>query len=207
MTDPSPRAGFTVGSLAEVERSLLPLLAPRTLHVPDSRGLSHLFSSSTLPHVPDFLPRRVRSILSLVIYPSSLGVLIPIYRSFCYLSFCVFFFYNAQGQWPRRGYLRKPLRRREQFFALKTTLNSSLFMYFTKCICFMNVYRKNGVITEIIDSDNIKSKKLGISSIRIVSSKLDDMIVSIMSNTSCNKSRTRTLISKNCTNYIFMQSV
>lgn len=26
MTDPSPRAGFTVGSLAEVERSLLPLL-------------------------------------------------------------------------------------------------------------------------------------------------------------------------------------
>lgn len=149
MTDPSPRAGFTVGSLAEVERSLLPLLPPRT-PCPDSRGLSHLFSSSTLPHVPsaDFLPRRVRSILSLVIYPSSLGVLIPIYRSFCYLSFCVF--YNAQGQWPRRGYLREPLRRREQFFALKTTSNSSLCMYFTKCICFMNVYRKSYISFPII---------------------------------------------------------
>jgi len=101
VTDPSPRAGFTVGSPAEVERSLLPLPPP---FPPPFYSFSITKVSPTLlprfdpsPFTPSARRRaaprraaRTRPILSLVIYPSSPGVLIPIYRSFRYLSFCVF---------------------------------------------------------------------------------------------------------------------
>lgn len=59
MTDPSPRAGFTVGSPAEVERSLLPLSFPSPVPSPSraGHGFSHLTPGSTLPPTSS-IPRR-----------------------------------------------------------------------------------------------------------------------------------------------------
>lgn len=134
MTDPSPRAGFTVGSLAEVERSLLPLLpsVPASLPPPRSgRGFSHPSRGSIFPFPTSLLPpyRHVRPILSLIIYPSSPSVLIPIYRSFCYLTFRVLSM--SRGHWPR-GYLRKPpsaARCRERFlFFFSSRVEAEFFI-------------------------------------------------------------------------------
>jgi len=148
VTDPSPRAGFTVGSLAEVERSLLPLL-PRTSY-PDSRV------SPTFSRVRPFpmSPLRLRLLTAPSTFYSITGNLSLFSRCpYPYLSFVLlsivlrFFFSIAEGQWPRRGYLREPLRRRKQFFASKTTLNSSLCAYLARYY-FMDVYRKNNVVKE-----------------------------------------------------------
>jgi len=122
-----------------------PYPIPTVAFLPPSLG----FDPSPCPLcVFDFLPRRVRSILSPVIYPSSLGVLIPIYRSFCYLSFCVFFFLLQKANGPiavtceSRFAVANNFSHRRQHWILHSAYISQGTT--------MAVYRKNNVVKEII---------------------------------------------------------
>lgn len=129
MTDPSPRAGFTVGSLAEVERSLLPLF-PSVLASPpppprSGRGFSHPSGFDlSLPHVSCLLT-AARTSYSITGNLSLFSRCPYPYLSFVLLSNVLS---TLRGQWPR-GYLRKPPRRHERFlfflfcFTSRTRLN------------------------------------------------------------------------------------
>lgn len=136
MTDPLPRAGFTVGSLAEVERSLLPLfplgipvyrrsrfLPPFLGFDPSPRPLCRLLTApSTFYSITGNL-----SLFSRCPYP---------YLSFVLLSIVLRFLRRRRPTAPVAVTCES---RRGQFFTLKTTLNSSsLGMYFTRCIYFVN---------------------------------------------------------------------
>lgn len=152
MTDPSPRAGFTVGSLAEVERSLLPLppSSPYSSTPLNNQGFSHSISSgSILLSSPCRLlgAHRVPRV-HVLFYHWYFIPLLPVSLSLSIVRFAIYrsAFSPSRGQRPRRSYLRKPARRREQLFAPWTTLESSPHTRYTRIMLYTytRVHHING---------------------------------------------------------------